>query len=60
MLLLLQQAALEAVCGATPVADLIAHNALLPAWESAARVLKLCEKVMQGTLARVTTRLCML
>ena len=48
---LLQQAALEAVCGATPAAQLLAHNALLPAWRAAASALQLCSEVVQCMLA---------
>ena len=48
---LLQQAALEAVCGATPAAQLLAHDALLPAWRAAASTLRLCSEVTQHVAA---------
>ena len=45
-----QQAALEAVCGATPAAQLLADNVLLSAWRAAASTLRLCSEVMQCTV----------
>jgi hypothetical protein len=47
----LQQAALEAVCSATPAAQLLAHKALLPAWRAAASTLQLCSEVVQCMVA---------
>jgi hypothetical protein len=41
-----QQAALEAICGATSAAQLLVHAALLPAWQAAAVTLQLCAKVI--------------
>ena len=40
------QAALEALCGATPAAELHAHKALLPAWQAVAHALRLCSEVL--------------
>ena len=48
---LLQQAALEAVCSATPAAQLLADHALLPAWRAAASTLRQCSEVMLYTAA---------
>ena len=45
-----QQAALEAVCGATHAAQLLADNVLLSAWRAAASTLRLCSEVMQCTV----------
>jgi hypothetical protein len=47
----LQQAALEAVCGATPAVQLLADNALLPAWRAVASTLQRCSEVMLYTAA---------
>ena len=52
---LLQQAALEAVCGATPPKQLLAHDALQPAWQAAASTLQLCSEVMLYTTAPCIT-----
>jgi hypothetical protein len=49
---MLQQAALEAACGATPVTQLLApHGGLLPAWQAAASTLHRCSAVMLTTAA---------
>ena len=45
------QAALDAVCGATSAAHLMAYDALLPAWNAAGATLQFCSKVMRLRVA---------
>ena len=56
---LLQQAALDALCGATSAADLLGDRALLLAWKAAAVTLRHCCKVMWRRLAlHLVTGMC--
>ena len=48
---LLQQAALDALCGATSAADLFVDRALVEAWKAAAVTLRHCCEVMWLRLA---------
>jgi hypothetical protein len=58
---LLQQAALNALCGAISAVDLFIDRALVKAWKAAAVTLRHCCKVMWRRLAsHLITKMCAL
>jgi hypothetical protein len=54
--LIAHQAAMDAVCGATSAEELLAHNALLPAWKAAGSTLQYCCEVIGSRCCKCLCR----